>query len=261
MTTPTREPVWISWAAISTLILSGGLALAMMIAPVGTWIGLWQFGTGFQIMGAINPFTPWVALLALLDGLVLFILAHKFKHASPGRILGITLSGAVACGIAWYIPTTFQAPDGQSYPGIHDVSTDLNDIPRFVAVLPLRADAPNTTVYGGSRNMTPERNAQLQREAYPDLVPQVYQASEEEMFDRALAAVTEMGWELVEANPDEGRIEATATTFWFRFKDDVVIRIRPMGPTTVVDARSLSRVGGGDVGTNAKRLRAFFAIL
>jgi uncharacterized protein (DUF1499 family) len=257
----TREPIWIGWAAISTLILSAGLALVMLLAPVGTWIGLWQFGTGFQIMGVVNPLTPWVALFALADGIALYLLAIRFGHYSPGKILALTLTGALACGLAWYIPTTFQAPDGQIYPAIHDVSTDLNDIPAYHAVLPLRANAPNTTVYGGSRNMTPERNAQLQREAYPDLVPQVYNASEEEMYDRALAAVAKMGWELVDANPDEGRIEATATTFWFRFRDDVVIRIRPLGPTTVVDARSLSRVGGGDIGTNAKRLRAFFALL
>jgi uncharacterized protein (DUF1499 family) len=256
-----RNPAWIGWAAISTLLLSGGLALAMLLAPLGTWIGLWQFGTGFRIMQVVNPLTPWFALIAFVDGMVFYILARKFGHTRPGHILTLTMSGAISCGIAWYIPSTFQAPDGQFYPGIHDVSTDLRDIPQYVAVLPLRADAPNTTVYGGSRNMTPERNAQLQREAYPDLVPKVYTASEEEMYDRALAAVAKMGWELVDANPDEGRIEATATTFWFRFKDDVVIRIRPMGPTTVVDARSLSRVGGGDIGTNAKRLRAFFELL
>ncbi len=261
MNTSIREPAWILWGAIATLVISGGVALVMLIAPLGTWMGLWAFGTGFRILGAVNPYTGWVALFALADGMMLFTLARKLGYSRPGNILAITMTGALACGLAWYIPATFQAPNGQTYPGIHDVSTDLNDIPQYVAVMPLRADAPNTTIYGGSRNMTPERNAQLQREAYPDLVPMVYNASKEEMLERALAAVDEMGWELVDASPDEGRIEATATTFWFRFKDDVVIRIRPMGPTTVVDARSLSRVGGGDVGTNAKRLRAFFELL
>jgi uncharacterized protein (DUF1499 family) len=82
------------------------------------------------------------------------------------------------------------------------------------------------------------------------------------VFERALAAVEALDWELVAAVPAEGRIEATDTTFWFRFKDDVVIRIRPAGASgAVIDARSLSRVGGGDAGTNARRLRAFFAAL
>ena len=70
-----------------------------------------------------------------------------------------------------------------------------------------------------------------------------------------------LGWDLVAAVPDEGRIEATDTTFWFRFKDDVVIRIRPAAAGSILDARSLSRVGGGDAGTNARRLRRFFATL
>jgi len=176
-------------------------------------------------------------------------------------LFNLAAGGALAAGIAWYIPSTFQAPAGESYPPIHDVSTDLEDIPQYVAVMPLRADAPNTTVYGGSRNMTPERNAQLQQEAFPDLVPQYYEESFQAVFDRALAAVDEIGWELVAAVPEEGRIEATATTFWFRFKDDVVIRLREEDGRTRVDARSLSRVGGGDAGTNAKRLRRFFEIL
>ena len=109
--------------------------------------------------------------------------------------------------------------------------------------------------------MTPERNAQLQQEAFPDLVTRFYDEPQQVIFDRALTAVDEMGWELVAAVPEEGRIEATATTFWFRFKDDVVIRLRAENGRTKVDARSLSRVGGGDAGTNAKRLRKFFEIL
>ena len=81
------------------------------------------------------------------------------------------------------------------------------------------------------------------------------------MFSRALIAVDNMGWELVATAPESGRIEATATTFWFRFKDDVVIRLREEDGQTRVDARSLSRVGGGDAGANGKRLLSFFEIL
>lgn len=261
MTQAGRYKNWLFPAALVTLAVGGLAGLAALIAPAGVWLGLWPFGTGFTILGAVSPWTPWVALACLAAAVVLLVLAKKAQLPNATMLGGLALAGALASGIAWYIPTTFQAPAGQAYPGIHDVSTDLVDIPQYVAVLPLRADAPNTTVYGGSRNMTPERNAQLQREAYPDLVPRYYEASEEEMFERALAAVGKMGWELVDADPDGGYIEATATTFWFRFKDDVVIRIRPLGPQTVVDARSLSRVGGGDVGTNAKRLQKFFELL
>ena len=256
-----RKQPWMTWLAALALLIGGGVGLAALIAPLGTWLGLWQFGTGFQILGAVNPYTGWIGLACLIIGIALLALAHHKQTGNGVTLFNLAAGGALAAGIAWYIPTTFQAPEGQSYPPIHDVSTDLLDIPQYVAVMPLRADAPNTTVYGGSPRMTPERNAQLQLDAFPDLVSHYYDESQQTIFDRALAAVDAMGWELVAAVPEEGRIEATATTFWFRFKDDVVIRLRAENGQTKVDARSLSRVGGGDAGTNAKRLREFFEIL
>jgi hypothetical protein len=176
------------------------------------------------------------------------------------KLTGFALIGVIAAALGYYIPESYRPPDGT--PPIHDISTDAVDPPAYVAILPLRADAPNTTVYGGSEGMTHERLAQLQTEAYPDLQTLTIDEPPDQVFERALAAVDELGWELVAAVPEEGRIEATDTTFWFRFKDDVVIRIRPAaGSGTTVDARSLSRVGGGDAGTNARRLRSFFANL
>lgn len=261
MNQPQRLPLWLLLPALGMLLVCAGFALGMLAAPIGVWLGLWTFRTSFTILGALFPLIHWVALVALLDAIALYAAARAKQVERPLRALLPPLAGALACGIAWYIPATFQPPQGETYPPIHDVSTDLVDIPQYVAVLPLRAEAPNSVVYGDSPNMTPERNAQLQREAYPDLVPREYAESPDELFQRALAAVDTMGWELVDANAAEGRIEATATTFWLRFKDDVVIRIRPRGDGSVVDARSLSRVGGGDVGTNAKRLRRFFEVL
>jgi uncharacterized protein (DUF1499 family) len=76
-------------------------------------------------------------------------------------------------------------------------------------------------------------------------------------FDRALDAARGLGWEIVGVEPAEGRIEATDTTFWFGFKDDVVVRIRPEGSRSRIDVRSLSRVGRSDVGANARRIRRF----
>ncbi len=77
------------------------------------------------------------------------------------------------------------------------------------------------------------------------------------MFEAALAAAEAMGWEIVAAEPGSGRIEAVATTTWFGFKDDVVIRVSDAPGRTKVDVRSVSRVGRSDVGANAERIRAF----
>jgi uncharacterized protein (DUF1499 family) len=66
-----------------------------------------------------------------------------------------------------------------------------------------------------------------------------------------------MGLEVVDADAAEGRIEATATSLLFGFKDDVVVRVVPAPGGTKVDVRSQSRVGRSDLGVNAKRVRAF----
>jgi uncharacterized protein (DUF1499 family) len=77
------------------------------------------------------------------------------------------------------------------------------------------------------------------------------------VFDRAVSAARKLGWHVVAAAPAEGRLEATDTTRWFGFKDDVVVRIAPAADGSRVDVRSVSRVGRSDLGTNARRIRAF----
>ena len=140
-------------------------------------------------------------------------------------------------------------------PAIHDITTDTMQPPPFLAVVPLRAAALNPIEYGG-----PEIAAK-QRAAYPDLGPLLISDPPARAFNRALAAARSMGWELVASDPASGRIEATDTTLWFGFKDDVVVRVTPQPTGSRVDVRSLSRVGGGDIGANAARIRSYLAAL
>lgn len=140
-------------------------------------------------------------------------------------------------------------------PPIHDITTDTVDPPPFVDILPLRAGARNSAAYGGSRV------AALQQTAYPDIAPVDLAIAPSAAFARALAAAKAMGWAIVAADSATGRIEATATTRVFRFKDDVVIRIRPRDGGSRVDIRSVSRIGGGDLGKNASRIREFIVRL
>jgi uncharacterized protein (DUF1499 family) len=93
--------------------------------------------------------------------------------------------------------------------------------------------------------------------AYPDLGPKMLPYPPGVAFERVLVAARQMGWEIIDADAAEGRIEASDTTFWFGFVDDVVIRIAPDGEGSRVDVRSVSRVGRSDVGANAKRIRTF----
>jgi uncharacterized protein (DUF1499 family) len=140
-------------------------------------------------------------------------------------------------------------------PPIHDITTDTDRPPAFVAIVPLRADAANPIDYAGT-----EVGAK-QRQGYPDIAPATLAVPPNQAFDRALAAARSMGWELVASDPASGRIEATDTTFWFGFKDDIVIRVAPAPGGSRVDIRSLSRVGVSDVGTNAARIRKYLGAL
>jgi uncharacterized protein (DUF1499 family) len=165
----------------------------------------------------------------------------------------------VALGLAvtaFAVPWGFQEK-GKKAPPIHDISTDTQDPPAFVAALALReaAHAANPAAYGG------DSTAEQQHKAYPDIRPLDLDASPGQSFTRAVAAAKGMGWQVVAEDSTAGRIEATATTSWFGFKDDVVVRIRPSGDRARIDVRSVSRVGKGDMGKNAARVRAYLARL
>ena len=103
----------------------------------------------------------------------------------------------------------------------------------------------------------PKEQSEAQRKAYPDIQPLRLAVAPNIAFERAKGAIEEAGWEIVREDPSAGRIEAVATTFWFGFKDDVAIRIAADGPGSRVDMRSKSRVGRGDLGTNAQRIRMY----
>ena len=115
--------------------------------------------------------------------------------------------------------------------------------------------APNSTVYNPAV-------AAKQKQGFPDLGPKVLDLPPAEAFNHALDAAKAMGWRIAAAEPAEGRIEAVATTFWAGFIDDVVIRLTPTGDNqTRVDVRSESRVGGGDIGANGRRIEKYLASL
>jgi uncharacterized protein (DUF1499 family) len=103
----------------------------------------------------------------------------------------------------------------------------------------------------------PKEQSQLQREAYPDIAPLKLPVAPNIAFERAKGAIEESGWQIAREDPSAGRIEAVATSLWFGFKDDVLIRVSADGSGSRVDLRSKSRVGKGDLGTNAQRIRAY----
>jgi len=146
--------------------------------------------------------------------------------------------------------------DVDAHPYIHDITTDIEDPPTFVIVGQIRTPDHHSIEYEG-REVTEE-----QVKAYPDLETLVLEKNLEEVFGIAERVLTEMGLAIVSADINEGRIEATATTFLFGFKDDMVIRFKSFNEDSIaIDVRSQSRVGKSDLGQNAKRIRQFMNAL
>ncbi|ASM49254.1 hypothetical protein PESP_a1095 [Pseudoalteromonas espejiana DSM 9414] len=179
--------------------------------------------------------------------LVLLIVQVIFMRKTV--TLGSALMALVFAAIAIAMPLSMMSK-AKSVPAIHDISTDLVNPPKFVAIAPLRADASNPVEYAG------EEIATQQRKAYPELKTLSYAQSKTDLLAATEQAITNLGFELVNVNAATGIVEATDTTTWFGFKDDVVVRINDEGSQRFVDIRSKSRVGRSDLGKNAERINA-----
>lgn len=236
MKTVTRFALFIFFIALLA-------ASAAIIAGLGSRWGWWSFTTGLAML-KIFAYGCVVAAVLSLIGLTWAGLSGSrigFALALVGLVASLAVTGTL-----WMWKTK-----AQSLPLIHDISTDTGNPPMFNAILQIRKDAPNPAEYGG-----PDIAAK-QRTGYPDIVPLVLPVAPGTAFQKALSEAINMDWEIIDANQEKGHIEAIDTTYWFGFKDDIVVRITPEKSGSRVDVRSVSRVGLSDMGTNAKRVRIF----
>ncbi len=235
-------------ASVAIFVLVGFIfallcVLATMLAGLGSRWKWWHFRTGFAVL-------RWSAYAGLLAAVIscIGLIASLQTGLYDGVIVAVLgmLAGLVTAGNTWNWKQSIV-----SFPPIHDITTDTQNPPQFVSILPLRKDADNPSEYGG-----PIIAAQ-QHKAYPDIKSLVMNLPVESAFDRALTVARGRKWNIIAVNRHEGRIEAVDTTFWFGFKDDIIIRITADGTRSRIDLRSVSRAGRTDVGKNANRIRAF----
>jgi uncharacterized protein (DUF1499 family) len=230
----------------SVLVACGVSAIAIVL--LGLAGPLYRLG----VLELPNAFAllRWGAYVGVA-GMVMALATAVWAYRRGARSEVIRSATAfVVAAVAFVVPYQWQRTARQ-VPPIHDITTDLENPPAFEAVIPLRAEAPNTLE-------RPPIVAQQQRDGYPDLAPITLSQPPAEVFDRALAVAQEAGWEIVTADKGSGRIEATDTTRWFGFKDDIAIRVTGAADgQSRIDIRSRSRVGRSDLGTNAERIRAY----
>lgn len=227
-----KTPRVVNWTGYLALTLLLVLPLSVLTVRSGAW----QQGL---LLYAIACFGS--ALLVIMS-LVLLLLPRfsAWRKAIVQRAL-FAIPGAVLL---------LSLVVGPAVPSIHDITTDTEDPPMFSKAIPLRGANSNPIKID-------QAVIQLQREAYPELQTLVTAQSFEQAYDRALQVATDLGWELHHKDRNAGIIEAVDTTAIMAFKDDIVIRVRTNAEGTLVDLRSVSRVGESDIGANAKRISAF----
>jgi uncharacterized protein (DUF1499 family) len=226
-------------------VIAFGVA-ALAVVVLGVAGPVYRLGASLPTAYEIMRWAEYIGIAASLLAIGTAIYSYRGRRWT-GTIVSVMALIIALTAVA--IPLAWQRR-AQSLPSIHDITTDLDNPPAFQAILAMRADAPNRL------ERTPQLSL-LQREGYPDLAPITLPTAPAATFDRALAVAQSNGWEIVTADKSSGRIEATDTTRWFGFTDDIVIRLTPWGAGTRVDVRSTARTGAGDLGRNASRIRRF----
>jgi len=206
----------------------------------------------FEIVPVLATFAAALimATVAILLAAVAFVVI--WRHGVEG--LGAAAT-AMLIGIALLAYPAYLSVKAYRLPAISDVTTDPIDPPRFETIGRLRSREANPVAYAGLYA------AELQKAAYPDIVPLETTSNAKTAYEAAIAVIKKRRWNVVnEREPQPGRrdgyIEAVARTPVMGFRDDVAVRVRPAGQGARIDVRSASRYGRHDFGANATRVKA-----
>jgi uncharacterized protein (DUF1499 family) len=228
---------------------TGVIMIALVVAALGLTLAR------YDIIGKLTGFSAFmagalVALLGLLLGLIALWRGRQVPLSARKGLLGAI---AIAAFYVGFLATRPMAAGDA--PALHDLTTNLADPPQF-EVLALRKD--NLVGVG-----TVENWRKIHAQAYGRLQAVTIAQPVAVVAAKAERLAREAGWAIAKSDPARGHLEATASVSYIRFQDDVVVRIRPdaSGLKSTVDMRSVSRVGVGDLGINARRIDDFLTAL
>jgi uncharacterized protein (DUF1499 family) len=223
----------IVWLRPLAMLLAVAALVMLALSGPGVRFDLWSYRTGLTVF-------RWSAYVAIAAALIAAIALAIPKVRAGGLVLP---TAALLLGLAvLYVPLQF-IQRARAVPPINDITTDTENPPRYMT---------------GQRAYPGAEFARQQRAAYPDIAPVILLAPPREAFAKAVAAAEAMGWEVVGRDGAAGTIEAVDATKWFGFKDDIAVRVTPTPEGgSRIDIRSKSRVGRSDIGTNARRIRAY----
>lgn len=270
----TPKAGWRIKVAIFALAVSIFAVLWFAIAALGTKFGLWPWQVGLgQMTISIGP---GIAMLALGLSIVAQIIALIKAPRKQAFILAL---GATLIAAFCMFRLAGLGAQAGSLPPLHDIQTNWADPVQFSEpLMAARAaqgetnpvlDAPTVPDYAEERwpGTAGRLVSEIQEEAeskeagkstvYPKMETLYFSQSPKEVAAVAERIIDGKGWDILPpdtSNDDLVQIEATATSGWFGFKDDVAVRLRAVDGVTAVDIRSTSRVGLSDLGANSSRV-------
>ena len=197
-----------------------------------------------------------LAIFGFIIGVIALLMTFLMPSRHAGRVravIGTVLALIVAVPILRIVRSTSQ------YPPINDITTDPKNPPSFVHAQTLPGNQ------GRDMNYKPEMaSIQADAAAYRNLAPLKLPGSADDVYKRVEIIAGEFpGWEVTYRDPAHHTVEGVATSTIFQFKDDFVIQVQPAADSSdsLVEMRSKSRDGKGDLGVNYNRIESFFKAL
>ena len=227
-----------SFAKLS-FVIAIGLLLLLPLSVLGVRLDIWHFTIGLMLCA-----------ISLAGSFFLQIILAIWLLRKPTIATKRQLRKTSLVALPPLLVAAVLIRQSGDKPAIHDVTTDTQEPPEFSFLVDVRGQDSNDL------SINPDV-IRAQRKAYPQIQPLTSELSVEQALSQALSTCQEMGWQIQKVDRKTGHIEASATTRWFAFVDDIVIRIRPTPEGSVIDLRSVSRVGEGDLGANARRIETF----
>jgi uncharacterized protein (DUF1499 family) len=239
-----RSAVWARWVAV----------FAVATAAVAIALSRFRAADPFAALAVFAASIAMAAFAALLAASAAAVIWRDGLRGAGQTAYAFALATAVIAYPAYLTVVAFALPP------IHDVSTDLKSPPAFLLSAKARQARAGQTPPESS-----EETRATQRAAYPDIAPVMVEMDSTGAYQLALSVAADLGWRVVDSEPPNlsgdgvALVEATDRSLFFGFVDDIAIRIKPGATQTVIDARSVSRVGRHDFGANAERVRKFAA--